>query len=105
MDGDTSTAPFTEGRNVWIRRASHRCHCHAIPRLERIDLDVAVTEGVGTIESRAFADCAALTTVKLPASLKTMDDDVFAGSPKVAVMCPGGSFARRWCEEHRVALG
>ena len=54
------------------------------------------------IESEAFYGCLMLQWVFVPASVKRIADDAFTLCEDVCVVCPPGSYAQRWCEEHGV---
>ena len=54
-----------------------------------------------TIGGRAFADCSSLLIVVIPSQVTEIADDAFAGSD-VAVICPDGSYAAAWCDNHNI---
>jgi len=54
---------------------------------------------VVTIGPRAFADCPSLYRIDVPDSVTTIDDSVFEGT-SVTIVCPPGSYAQQWAEEH-----
>lgn len=56
---------------------------------------VVVSEGVKTVESRAFAD-SAIKEAALPASLTFIADDAFEGCIGLRVTAPEGSYAYEW---------
>lgn len=66
-------------------------------RLQSIVLD----EGITTIGTRAFADCASLTDVELPASLTTIHSAAFAND--TALLSIGRPFPKQQVEDHTFA--
>ncbi len=63
---------------------------------------VVAEEGLRRIESRAFAACADLEEVVLPASVTYIAEDAFAGSNQVTITAPAGSYAATWAESHGI---
>jgi len=59
---------------------------------------VIVAEGVTEIASLAFAN-SSLKEISLPASLVSIEDDVFSGCSGLKVRAPKGSFAYNWAVE------
>lgn len=63
--------------------------------------DLVLPDGLVSIGARAFADCAELLNVYLPASLTDIADDAFEGcSDQVTFICPEGSAAQQYAQEH-----
>lgn len=63
--------------------------------------DLVLPDGLVSIGARAFADCAGLLNVYLPASLNDIADDAFEGcSDQVTFICPEGSAAQQYAQEH-----
>ena len=63
--------------------------------------DLVLPDDLVSIGARAFADCAALINVYLPASLTDIADDAFEGcSDQVTFICPEGSAAQAYAQEH-----
>lgn len=62
---------------------------------------VTLPQGVKKIGKRAFADSETLLLAVIPASVTEIAPDAFEGSD-VAVLCPRGSYAAEWCNEHGV---
>ena len=60
-----------------------------------------IPDGATAIGSKAFANCDHLLIVVIPSSVTTFGDDVFQNSD-VAVICPDGSPAALWCENHHI---
>ena len=54
---------------------------------------------VVTIGPRAFADCPRLYRIDVPDSVTAIDDSAFEGT-SVTIVCPPGSYAQQWAEEH-----
>lgn len=57
--------------------------------------NVEVTENVAAIGARAFADCASLTAITIPATVAKIDDSAFDGCAGVTVYGAEGSEAER----------
>ncbi len=69
--------------------------------IDTIDLRGSAIMVIG---SRAFADNSRLTKVYLPASVRTIADDAFAGSTAAVIVCPAGSYAAAWASAHGLAV-
>ena len=65
---------------------------------------VVVPSGAETIGSRAFADCTQLVRVVLPASVRSIDENAFAGSSLVTFECPSGSYAESYANAHGIPV-
>ncbi len=62
---------------------------------------INVPTGTVSIGDGAFANCDDLLLVVIPGERTVLEGDPFAGSD-VAVICPDGSVAAAWCEEHGI---
>ena len=60
-------------------------------------------EGLRTIGSRAFANCAALDIVVLGDNVTSIADDAFTGADPVFV-CPSGSYAASYANSHGLSV-
>lgn len=60
--------------------------------------EVALPEGITTIESRAFA-YSSLARINLPSSLTSIAEDAFEGIDELLVEAPEGSYAYEWALE------
>ena len=60
---------------------------------------VHLPETLVSIGERGFYLCKTLTTVTIPASVNSIADNAFAGTD-IAVICPAGSYAAAWCQNH-----
>lgn len=58
--------------------------------------DVILPDGLRSIASRAFADCAQLNLVSIPESVAFIADDAFSGSENTVLLCPEGSYAAEY---------
>ena len=65
---------------------------------------VILPSGVESIGSRAFADCPNLARVIIPASVRVIDDNAFAGSSQVTFECPPGSYAESYAGNHGIPV-
>ena len=63
---------------------------------------VDVPQGVHSIGALAFADCACLRYLCLPGGEMTLAGDMLQGSPAAMLLCPAGSAAADWAEDHGV---
>lgn len=61
---------------------------------------VVLQEGIGSIESLAFADCS-LEEIVLPASLTYIAEDAFENTVLHTMTAPKGSYAYQWGREHQ----
>ena len=66
---------------------------------------VRVSDQVAQIGSGAFASCPYLTEAIIPASVTSIADDAFAGSPWVTIVCPSDSYAASWADRHGILRG
>lgn len=60
-------------------------------------VEAVLPEGIDTIGSEAFADCAALTRINLPASLRRIAADAFRNCPDLVATVELGSRAQAFC--------
>ena len=63
---------------------------------------IVLPQGCAAIDSRAFASCASLWEIVVPASVTTIADDAFAGSEEVTIISPSAS-VRAWAKAHGIA--
>ena len=63
---------------------------------------VYLSDGTQRIEARAFAGCANLKLVLIPASVTSIAEDAFDADFSGTVCCKAGSDAEAWCEAHSV---
>ena len=59
---------------------------------------------VTAIGARAFANCAALVYIDIPAGVTDIADDVFADSPNVTIGCASGSAAWNYANAHGIPV-
>ena len=62
---------------------------------------VNIPAGTLSLGERAFADCGSLLIAVIPASVRDIADDAFAGTD-IAVICPADSYAAAWCDDHHI---
>ena len=59
---------------------------------------------VTSIGARAFADCAELVYIDIPAGVTDIAGDAFADSPNVTIGCVSGSAAQSYAEAHGIPV-
>ena len=64
---------------------------------------VRLPENCVKIGARAFANCAQLWQIEIPAMHIEIADDAFADSPNVVIYAPAGSAAKAYAEAHGLA--
>ena len=68
------------------------------------ETEVIVPEGYEVIGERAFAGCADMHRIELPASVTLIAEDAFDGcSPELIVAAPAGSYAESYAIAHGFA--
>ena len=72
---------------------------HGIPRRPLTEHLLLLPDGLEEIPSEAFAGLADADAVRIPAGVKRIADDAFAGS-NVVLLLPSGSPWIRWASEH-----
>ena len=65
---------------------------------------IVVPDGCINIGKRAFAFCADLEVLELPASVKTIDSSMVLGSEGVMILTPSGSYAEVWARENGIQV-
>ena len=72
---------------------------------ENVDAEyVIIPSGCEEIGARAFADCAALVRVDIPATVTAIATDAFSGSSRVVIYAPAGSFAEEYADARGIAF-
>ena len=60
---------------------------------------IVLDSSVETIGARAFANCASLYRIDIPASVTFIDATAFDGT-RVTIVCQPGSYAQQWAEDN-----
>ena len=64
---------------------------------------VSIPDGVSEIGERAFADCAALRQIYIPASCTQIAESAFENDAPLLIICESGSTAAAWAQAHGYA--
>lgn len=65
---------------------------------------VVLSDSVTTIEKRAFADTFQLETVRLPSSVKYIDECAFESASEPVIQGKADSYAAQWAQAHGYAF-
>ena len=63
---------------------------------------VLIPDGVKTIRQKAFANCANLNWIDIPASVTNIADNAFEGSKGLVIYCPAGSEAAKFAARNDI---
>ena len=63
---------------------------------------VLIPDGVKTIGQKAFANCANLNWIDIPASVTNIADNAFEGSKGLVIYCPAGSEAAKFAARNDI---
>ena len=65
---------------------------------------VIIPDGCTAILSRAFADCASLRLIRIPASVNFIAEDAFENCGPITILAPEGSKALEFAEENHMTV-